>query len=111
MQSPAMINVVAGTQCGHLPDPYRPEPLPSGLNNWYTELVYGQVSFAIISDRMFKSGPDNIRTVEGRKDHIKKPVAAGELERTDLQFLGEGQMKFLNDWVQDWQEANMKVLL
>lgn len=111
VQSPAMINVVAGTQCGHLPDPYRPEPLPSGLNNWYTELVYGQVSFAIISDRMFKSGPDNIRTVEGRKDHIKKPVAAGELERTDLQFLGEGQMKFLNDWVQDWQEANMKVLL
>jgi alkaline phosphatase D len=111
VQSPAMVNAVARTQCGHLPDPYHTQPLPSGLNTWYTHLVYGGVSFAIISDRMFKSGPDKIRTAEGRKDHIRQPLVKGELERTDLELLGEGQMQFLNDWVQDWQGAYMKVLL
>lgn len=111
VQSAQMINVVGTTQCGHLPAPYRPAALPSGINTWYTDLVYGKVSFAIISDRMFKSGPDRVRDVEGRRDHITEPIGANELEARDLEFLGEGQMKFLNDWVNDWHGADMKVLL
>lgn len=111
VESPRMVNVVATTQCGHLPDPYHPAALPSGITTWYTDVVYGKVSFAIVSDRMFKSGPDNIRNVEGRDDHIKTPIAKDELERADLKFLGEGQLNFLRAWVGDWDGADMKVLL
>lgn len=111
VQTPKMVNVVAATQCGHLPDPYRGQFLEPGIKTWYTDLLYGKISFAIISDRMFKSGPDNVRNVEGRKDHIKEPISQNQLEGPGLKFLGEGQMQFLKDWVRDWKGADMKVLL
>lgn len=34
VQTPNMVNVVARTQCGHLPAPFHPEPLPSGITSW-----------------------------------------------------------------------------
>lgn len=111
VQTPTMLNVVVQTQCGHLPSPFQSEPLYSGIQAWYTDLVYGQVSFAIISDRMFKSGPEIVRSGKDRLDHIKEPVEKDELEDRNLTLLGVGQMQFLDHWVKDWQEANMKVLL
>lgn len=111
VQSTGMVNVVADTQCGHLPDAYHSSPLKSGIKSWYTGLVYGGVSFAIVSDRMFKSGPDKVRNAAGRIDHISTPVSKGALERADLEFLGAMQMQFLEHWVQDWRGAAMKVLL
>ncbi|MBO2543585.1 alkaline phosphatase D family protein [Salegentibacter sp. BDJ18] len=111
VQTPQMLNVVAKTQCGHLPAPFHPQPLYTGMETWYTDLVYGQVSFAIISDRMFKSGPDLVRSGEGRLDHITEPVSEGELEDRNLTLLGVNQMQFLEHWVGDWQGASMKVLL
>ena len=111
VQSPKMVNVVANTQCGHLPDPYDTQVLESGIKTWHTDLLYGGVSFAIISDRLFKSGPDKVREVSGRKDHIKEPIGKNQLERPELEFLGDVQMQFLDNWVQDWEGADMKVLL
>lgn len=111
VQTPAMVNVVNKTQCGHLPDPYLKDPLPSGITNWFTHLVYGRVSFAIVSDRMFKSGPEMVRNGTGRIDHIKEPLSPGQLEKDGLTFMGNPQMRFLNEWVEDWQGADMKVLL
>ncbi|GEO07098.1 hypothetical protein AAE02nite_47620 [Adhaeribacter aerolatus] len=112
VQTPNMVNVVARTQCGHLPAPYHPEPLPSGITPWYTDLVYGKVSFAVISDRMFKSGPDQVRKGTGRLDHLKEPLTnKDQLEAPHLQMLGDRQMHFLTNWVEDWQGADMKVLL
>src|SRR3546814_9177931 len=78
-----MVNVVATTQCGHLPDPYNMQVLASGIKTWHTDLLYGGVSFAIISDRLFKSGPDKVRKVSGRKDHIKR----SEEHTSELQSL------------------------
>ena len=79
MQSVEMVNVVNKTQCGHLPDPYDPAPIEQGMNVWYTALNYGRISFAIISDRIFKSGPENVSDWDGRHDHMKTP-------REDLSF-------------------------
>ncbi|MGV3503565.1 MAG: alkaline phosphatase D family protein [Adhaeribacter sp.] len=112
VQTPNMVNVVAKTQCGHLPAPYNPSPLGSGISTWYTDLVYGRTSFAIISDRMFKSGPDQVRSGPGRIDHLKSPLAhKDQLEDPNLKLLGQGQMQFLQNWVEDWQGADLKVLL
>ena len=111
VQTPKMVNVVYRTQCGHLPDPYDPTLLPSDITNWYTQMVYGKVSFAIVSDRLFKSGPQKLRSGEGRIDHLTAPVKPEELDSNELNFFGNRQMEFLNGWISDWQEANMKILL
>lgn len=111
VQTPKMVNVVNLTQCGHLPDPYQKTALPSGITNWFTELVYGKVSFAIVSDRVFKSGPQHVRKGKGRIDHVTTPLKPDELETDRLEFLGNQQMQFLNQWVENWTGADMKVLL
>jgi phosphodiesterase/alkaline phosphatase D-like protein len=111
VQLPEMINVVHLTNCAHMPDCPDKNPLPTGITTWYTELIYGGVSFAIISDRMFKSGPEEVREGSGRIDHIKTPLKPEELQKKDLQFLGKRQMAFLEQWVVNWPGASMKVLL
>lgn len=111
-QTVKMINVVNRTQCGHLPDPYDPEPIEQGMSVWYTSLNYGMVSFAIISDRIFKSGPDLVATWEGRKDHLTLPLKdPAILDKPGLEFLGKRQESFLEDWTRDWNDVNIKVLL
>ncbi|MGV3539767.1 MAG: alkaline phosphatase D family protein [Rufibacter sp.] len=113
VQTPKMVNVVGQTQCGNLPAPFHAEPLPGGIQPWYTEVLYGGVSFAIISDRMFKSAPGQLRTENGndRLDFVTHPAKEGELEAPHLEFLGKRQMEFLEHWIKDWQGADMKVLL
>ncbi|MBU2946808.1 alkaline phosphatase D family protein [Zobellia uliginosa] len=111
VQTPNFVNVVNQTQCGHMPDAYDATPLKSGMTTWYTELVYGKVSFAIVSDRLFKSGPEMVREGAGRIDHLTAPAKEGELEAETLSFMGQRQLDFLENWVTDWKGANMKVLL
>ncbi|MBT9189478.1 alkaline phosphatase D family protein [Zobellia russellii] len=111
VQTPNFVNVVNKTQCGHMPDAFDKAPMKSNISTWYTHLVYGNVSFAIVSDRLFKSGPEMVRSGEGRIDHLTAPAKPGELESEDLDFMGQRQLDFLNDWVADWKGANMKVLL
>ena len=111
VQTPNFVNVVNQTQCGHMPEAYDQTPMKSGISTWYTHMVYGKVSFAIVSDRLFKSGPERVRAGEGRIDHLTAPAKPGELESDDLNFMGQRQLDFLNDWIGDWKGANMKVLL
>ncbi|MEJ7778741.1 MAG: alkaline phosphatase D family protein [Daejeonella sp.] len=111
IQTPKMVNVVGKTNCGHLPEPYHSQPLNSGIKTWHTDLVYGNVSFAIISDRMFKSGPELVREGSGRIDHIKEPLKLNQLEDPNLELLGKLQMEFLEHWINKWEGATMKVLL
>jgi hypothetical protein len=100
------------TQCGQLPDPYDPTPIEQGMSVWYTGLTYGKVSFAIISDRIFKTGPEAVSDWEGRHDHMKEPRKdLSFLDKPGVKMLGDRQLKFLNDWKMDWEGANMKVLL
>jgi len=112
MQSVKMVNMVNRTQCGQLPDPFDPTPIEQGMSVWYTGLTYGRVSFAIISDRIFKTGPEAVSDWEGRHDHMKEPRKdLSFLDKPGVEMLGERQTKFLNDWVLDWEGADMKVLL
>jgi hypothetical protein len=112
IQPEEMVNVVHRTQCGHLPDPFDSTPINQGISVYYTDLLYGRVSFAIVSDRMFKSGPKEVATWEGRLDHIKDTITKPELlDKEGLKMLGGRQMEFLKDWMLDWSGADMKVLL
>jgi len=112
MQSVEMVNVVNRTQCGQLPDPYNPTPIEQGMSVWYTDLTYGRVSFAIITDRIFKTGPEAVSDWEGRHDHMKEPREnLSFLDKPGVEMIGERQTKFLNDWIMDWKSADMKVLL
>lgn len=112
MQSVQMVNVVNRTHCGQLPDPYDPAPIKQGMSVWYTGLTYGRVSFAIISDRIFKTGPEAVSDWEGRHDHMKEPRKdLSFLDKPGVEMIGQRQTRFLNDWALDWEGADMKVLL
>lgn len=112
MEPVQMVNVVNRTQCGQLPDPYDPAPIEQGMSVWYTGLTYGRVSFAIVSDRIFKTGPEAVADWEGRHDHMKEPRKdLSFLDKPGVKMLGERQLKFLNDWKMDWEGADIKVLL
>jgi alkaline phosphatase D len=107
------INVVHRTQTSHLPDPYDPTPLQQNITVYYAPLVYGRVGFAIVSDRMFKSGPrGTVATWPGRSDHLKDPkVDVRALDKPGLHLLGERQEKFLRAWGQDWRGVDLKCVL
>ena len=111
-QSVEMVNVVNQTQCGQLPDPYDPTPIKRGMSVWYTDLTYGRISFAIITDRIFKSAPEAVSKWEGRHDHMQEPYDdLSFLDKPGVEMIGERQTKFLNDWITDWEGADIKVLL
>ncbi len=106
------VNMVNRTQCAHLPDPYDPAPIEQGMSVWYTDLDYGRISFAIVSDRVFKSAPERVSHWEGRHDHITEPLEdPGSIEKEGLELLGERQELFIEDWIRDWNNVDMKVLL
>lgn len=112
VQSVRMVNAVNRSQCGNLPDPYDPTPIGNGMSVWYTDLVYGRVSFAVVSDRIFKSGPELVAFWDNRQDHIREPLKDPSiLDKPGLQLMGSRQEEFLQRWVEDWQGADMKVLL
>jgi alkaline phosphatase D len=111
-QSVQMVNAVNRTQCGQLPDPYDSTPIKRGMSVWYTSLTYGRISFAIISDRIFKTAPEAVSDWEGRHDHMKKPREdLSFLDKPGVVLIGERQTDFLNDWLLDWENTDMKVLL
>jgi len=106
------VNMVNRTQCAHLPDPYDPTPIEQGMSVWYTDLDYGRISFAIVSDRVFKSAPERVSHWEGRHDHITEPLEdPGSIEKEGLELLGERQEEFIEEWIRDWNSVDMKVVL
>ena len=60
-----------------MPDPFDPTPIERGIGVYYTDLTIGRVSFAIIEDRKFKTGPLGLLPDKGwrpdRPDHISNP--------------------------------------
>lgn len=107
-----MVNVVHITNCAHHPDFYDPTPVKQGISVYYGDMVYGNVSFAILGDRQFKSGPERVETGSGRADHVKDMnVDTLHLDKEGLILLGDRQEKFLEEWCKDWRGHQMKVLL
>ena len=90
------VRMVERTQTAHLPDPWSTVPLEQGITSYYTDLLYGGVSFAVLEDRKFKSGPAGLIEHDGpRPDHItdsRFDPAAADVPEAEL--LGAEQMRF-----------------
>ncbi len=107
------VKEVERAQTSHLPDPYDPTPIQRGIGVYYTSLNVGGISFAIIEDRKFKSGPQGLVPKQGpRPDHILNPdYDPKSVDVPGATLLGERQLKFLRDWGTDWRGAEMKAVL
>lgn len=112
---PLWVQAVERTQMDHLPDPYDPQPTHSGIRPYYTSLTWGQISFAILEDRKFKSPPSRV---------LERPIATNSLEivrdadfdtrtldRPGLDLLGKTQERFLAEWAENRDGAAMKVVV
>ncbi len=110
---PEWVNVVHRTQTSHHPDPFDPSPGKRGISVYFGPLVYGGVSFAILADRQFKSGPEGkVPPTGNRGDHVVDPdFDPKSADLPGLVLLGERQMQFLHEWVKDWRSARMKAVI
>lgn len=107
-----MVNVVHRTCTSHHPDPFDAKPCKQDISVYFGDLVYGNVSFAILGDRQWKSGPERVETGSGRADHVMDPdFDTSKLDAPGLVLLGERQEAFLEEWSKDWRGHTMKVLL
>jgi len=110
---PRWVEVVERTQMGHHPDAYDDTPVQQGLNARYTSVDIGDVSFALINDRRFKSAPGDVIdameplfAMRGERNLPKldtineKNFDTRLLDRRDLTLLGERQLEFLKEWGQ-----------
>jgi hypothetical protein len=109
----AWVNVVNKTQTAHHPDLYDPTPIEQEISVFYGPLTYGRISFAVVADRQFKSGPEGkVPPTGSRGDHVLDPnFDPKTADRPGLVLLGERQMQFLRDWAADWRGAEMKAVI
>lgn len=107
------VQEVERAQTSHLPDPYDPTPVERGIGVYYTAFNWGGISFAVIEDRKFKSGPQGLVPEMGpRPDHVNDPnYDPKSLDVPGAELLGERQLKFLREWAADWRGADMKAVL
>lgn len=111
-QPAQMVNVVHKTCASHHPDIFDPKTCEQDISVYFGDMVYGDVSFAILGDRQWKSGPDRVATWDGRADHVVDPdFDMKSLDKPGLVLLGERQEAFLKHWSQDWRGHSMKVVL
>ncbi len=107
------VKSVERAQTSHLPDPFDPRPIGQGIGVYFTYFNWGRISFAVLEDRKFKTGPAGIIPRQGpRPDHIRNPAYDPKsIDVPEAVLLGERQLKFLDTWGQDWRGADMKVAL
>jgi hypothetical protein len=107
------VQQVERAQTSHLPDPYDPTPVQRGIGVYYTQWNWGRVSFAILEDRKFKTGPSGLIPKQGpRPDHIRNPeYDPKSVDVPEAILLGKRQLKFMDAWGRNWAGADMKVAL
>ncbi|OGJ85473.1 MAG: hypothetical protein A2487_20250 [Candidatus Raymondbacteria bacterium RifOxyC12_full_50_8] len=109
---PEFVKMIEETQVSHNPDPYDPAPIENGIPVYYGGFKYGGVSFAFIEDRKFKSSSRMARRIlEARGFTINTLKDLAPLQPDDAVLLGDRQIAFLEKWVKDWANADMKVVL
>ncbi len=114
IHSPRFVNVVHKTHTAHHPEAFNPVPKTAlnGIMAYYGELVYGDVGFAILSDRQFKSGPDHVGAVVGQTGRDESPFSFNQsLDSENLHILGEEQENFVRQWSNKWQNHSLKAVL
>lgn len=107
------VQEVERAQTSHFPDPVDPHKIGQGIGVWFTNLNWGNVDFAILEDRKFKTGPAGRVPKQGpRPDHIRNPeYDPASVDVDGAILLGQRQLKFLDRWSQDWTKTQMKVAL
>ena len=107
------IKMVERCQTSHLPDPFDATPLEQGIGVYYTNLTVGDVDFAIVEDRKFKTGPaGTIPQMGPRPDHIRDPkYDPTTIDVEGLKLLGDRQLKFLEEWGQNYDGIVLKAVL
>lgn len=111
--SPQYVNAVQAAQTWHLPDPFDARPVQRGIGVYYTGMRVGGIGFAILEDRKFKSGPAGlIAGHKGRPDHFNEVgFDTMRLDVPEARLLGDRQLRFLDEWSQDWRGVEMKAVL
>lgn len=109
------VNMVQRTQTSHLPDPVDAAPSESGIGVYFTELLYGGISFAVVEDRKFKSAPAPLLPEADIYNGWPRARGFDAVRDADVAgaiLLGERQLAFLERWANDWSGgAWMKVVL
>ncbi|GAB5379474.1 MAG: hypothetical protein Alis3KO_28700 [Aliiglaciecola sp.] len=107
-----VVNAVHRTCVGHHPDAYDPTTTPTGLSVYFGDMVYGDVSFAILADRQWKSGPERLNIEVGKTGEDEDPFYLNpNFNPTGLELLGERQESFLRKWATDWRGHTLKAVL
>ncbi|WP_394175421.1 alkaline phosphatase D family protein [Thalassotalea litorea] len=107
-----MVNVVHKTHTAHHMEPVEPNPSKRGMSVYYGELIYGDVSFAIVADRQWKSGPERLNVIVGTSGNDEEPNFINpKWNSKELHLLGDRQEQFLKRWAQDWRGHKLKALL
>ncbi|WP_111978570.1 alkaline phosphatase D family protein [Algibacillus agarilyticus] len=107
-----MLNAVHKTHTAHHPDAIDPAPSARDMSVYYTDMVYGDVSFAILADRQWKSGPERLNIEVGVTGEGETPTFLNTAyDREDLQLLGKRQEEFLENWAKDWRGHTLKAVL
>ena len=102
---PAWVNMVQKTQTGNLPSAAKTEIPGTTVEAYYTDMTYGGVSFAVLEDRKFKTGPAGRvpETISGRADHIvEEDYDKSQFDSPEWQLLGPEQEAFVDRWAADW---------
>ncbi|GLS82447.1 alkaline phosphatase D family protein [Paraferrimonas haliotis] len=108
----AMINTVHKTHTAHHPLPYDKQASLRDISVYFTDLIYGNVSFAIIADRQWKSGPELLNIKVGVSGENEPPTLINpDFDHPDLQLLGARQEQFLASWGADWRGHKLKAVL
>ena len=106
------LNMIQRTQTSHLPDAYDPAPAAQDIAVYFTQLVWGEIGFAILEDRKFKSSPSIIKAEMTRDSHItEKGFDTRNADLPGAQLLGERQIRFLHEFSKDWRGQQMKACL
>lgn len=112
---PEFVNMVQATQTSHLPDPFDPTPVRQGIGVYYSSILYGGISFAVVEDRKFKSAPKQLLPeAQIQNGWAQNPNfnARKSADVPEAKLLGDRQLNFLEQWAADWSHgAWMKVLL
>ena len=107
-----MLNAVHKTHTAHHMAAVDPTPSKRGLSVYYGELVYGDIGFAIVADRQWKSGPEHLDIIVGTSGQDEDPNFINPAyDHPDLQLLGKRQEEFLSSWSKDWRGHKLKALL
>ncbi len=109
------VNMVQRTQTSHLPNPSDPTPSDQGIEHYFTDILYGGVSLAVLEDRKFKAPPKLLLpAADVWNGWAQNPEfdARSEADPPGASLLGRAQEEFLEEWAEDWADgAWMKVVL